>query len=172
MEQAFPKGTPKQDQMTRKKDRTTAKAKTKKLSNKKNRYYYKSKDTMRVITAKNFQLMIRLRDTGNGGHCISCGRYITWNSNCNAGHYIPGRRNALLLNEANCHSQCIHCNKVLSGNVAEYRVNLIKKVGLEKVLELESKKNDVVQIKKETFVTLNKYFLGEIKRLKKELGIR
>ncbi len=91
-----------------------------------------------------FNKYIRLRDKGKP--CISCG-YIG-NRQIHAGHYIPvGRRPALRFNVLNCHAQCSICNNHKSGNLAEYRLNLIKKIGLEKVEWLEShtevKKYDV-----------------------------
>ena len=36
------------------------------------------------------------------------------------------------------HKQCVKCNRFLSGNVAEYRKGLIRKIGIDKVMEIES----------------------------------
>ena len=38
----------------------------------------------------------------------------------------------------NCHKQCVKCNRFLSGNVAEYRRGLIKKIGLDLVEKIEA----------------------------------
>ena len=43
----------------------------------------------------------------------------------------------MALNELNCHKQCAPCNNHLSGNLVNYRVNLIEKKGLDKVEWLE-----------------------------------
>ena len=43
----------------------------------------------------------------------------------------------LRFEELNCHKQCAPCNNHLSGNVGEYRINLINKIGLEQVEWLE-----------------------------------
>jgi len=111
---------------------------------------------------KLFNKYIRLRDKGKP--CISCG-YVG-NRQIHAGHYIPvGRRPALRFNVLNCHAQCSICNNYKSGNLAEYRINLIEKIGLEKVEWLEAhtqtKKFDVEYLKR-----LIKILNKKIERLK------
>jgi hypothetical protein len=81
---------------------------------------------------------IRIRD---GKKCISCG-YEGDGRQFHAGHYrSQGGNSALRFNEDNIHSQCSICNTHLSGNLAEYRKNLILKIGNEKVEWLESTNN-------------------------------
>jgi hypothetical protein len=83
-----------------------------------------------------FNRFIRLRDAGNP--CISCGRNS--GAKMNAGHYLSvGSHPELRFNELNTNIQCEHCNSFKSGNQAAYRVELIKKIGLEQVEKLESK---------------------------------
>lgn len=86
-----------------------------------------------------FNKFIRLRDSENGYFtCISC-QQTKDNSQLNAGHYLSmGHHQSLRYNEFNTNSQCLKCNMYLSGNLINYRIGLIKKVGLEKVEELES----------------------------------
>lgn len=95
-----------------------------------------------------FNLYIRLRDTDeNGiGKCISSGRTIKIPSrNSHAGHYYSAGSNPLLrFNEDNVHLQSLSDNYFKSGNQLEYRKNLIKKIGLDRVEKLEC----VAQIKK------------------------
>jgi hypothetical protein len=82
-----------------------------------------------------FNKFIRIRDAGLV--CISCQK--TMNKKINAGHFRSvGSSPHLRFNENNCHAQCEHCNTYLSGNIGNYRINLVKKIGEEKVLELES----------------------------------
>jgi len=82
-----------------------------------------------------FNKYIRLRDKEKP--CISCG--CINNRQFHAGHYIPvGRRPSLRFNVLNCHKQCSICNNYKSGNLAEYRISLIQKIGLKKVEWLES----------------------------------
>jgi hypothetical protein len=49
-----------------------------------------------------------------------------------------GARPNLRFDEQNVHKQCQPCNTHLSGNLINYRINLIKKIGLDGVLRLEN----------------------------------
>jgi hypothetical protein len=44
---------------------------------------------------------------------------------------------SLRFNTYNCHKQCAPCNNHLSGNLVEYRANLINKIGQARVDWLE-----------------------------------
>lgn len=82
-----------------------------------------------------FNKFIRLRDKGL--NCISCNKTAKKE---NAGHYRSrGGNPELALDELNCHLQCEYCNTFLHGNLIDYRINLIKKVGIENVEWLEGK---------------------------------
>jgi hypothetical protein len=77
-----------------------------------------------------FNKFIRLRDAGL--NCISCNTPM--HKKVNAGHYKSvGAHPELRFNEFNVHAQCEHCNSFLSGNIVNYRRNLIKKIGIEGV---------------------------------------
>ncbi|MES2323259.1 MAG: recombination protein NinG [Pseudomonadota bacterium] len=81
-----------------------------------------------------FNAFIRARDAKD--HCISCGQNHDrfWD----AGHYRSvGAQPALRFDENNVHKQCVHCNQHRGGNVVEYRLRLIKKIGPEAVALLE-----------------------------------
>ena len=81
---------------------------------------------------KVFNAFIRKRDEDQG--CISCGSY----GNLQAGHYYSaGHYPILAFNENNCNFQCVRCNMYLSGNLLEYRKNLIKKIGIAEVEKLD-----------------------------------
>jgi hypothetical protein len=100
----------------------------------------------RVFKANDKPLRIReadkacnryIRQRDDKEPCISCQRHHK--GQYHAGHYIPkGRNSALRYNEKNLHKQCMPCNSHLSGNLTNYRINLIKKIGLEAVEELEN----------------------------------
>lgn len=82
-----------------------------------------------------FNQYIRLRDTGQP--CISCQRHHQ--GQIHAGHYrTVGSAPHLRFEPANCHAQCAPCNNHLSGNLIEYRKNLINKIGIEMVEAIES----------------------------------
>lgn len=88
-----------------------------------------------------FNSFIRERDKGLS--CISCGRMpnnddILSGSRFHAGHYRSrGSTPELAFHEDNCHKQCAYCNSSLSGNVANYRIGLLKKIGQEALDILE-----------------------------------
>lgn len=78
---------------------------------------------------------IRLRDLNKP--CISC-EHIG-ERQIHAGHYRPmGNNQQLRFYTLNIFAQCSICNNYLSGNLANYRINLIKKLGLEKVELIEA----------------------------------
>ena len=82
-----------------------------------------------------FNKFIRLRDAESV--CISCGRYHS--GQYHAGHYRSvGSAGHLRFNELNVHKQCSACNNHLSGNIINYRINLIYKIGLAQVENIES----------------------------------
>jgi len=81
-----------------------------------------------------FNKFIRLRDAGQP--CISCGRHHQGQNH--AGHYKSvGSSPELRFDESNCHLQCAPCNNHLSGNIANYRPNLISKIGQDGVDRIE-----------------------------------
>lgn len=84
-----------------------------------------------------FNAYIRARD---GKVCISCG-YSGDGRIFHAGHYkSQGGNSSLRFDENNVHSQCVKCNMFLSGNLANYRISLIEKIGIDEVLKLETNK--------------------------------
>ena len=111
------------------------KADRKDNARKKREFYDKDIKTRREAAVYWFNRFIRLRDSGSP--CISCGATDT-SLQYHAGHFIPaGSCSALRFNEKNCHLQCSRCNNFLSGNLREYRVGLIIKIGQEDVEILE-----------------------------------
>lgn len=92
------------------------------------------------IAQTHFNHYIRLRDKGND--CISCGAKAG-KYTITAGHYFPSTNKSVTFNEDNLHGQCwYNCNSSKSGNLIEYRIGLINKIGIERLakLELEARK--------------------------------
>jgi hypothetical protein len=86
------------------------------------------------MTQRAFNDWIRARD---GDICISCGS--TTATSYHAGHYrTTAAASQLRFDENNVHSQCSACNVHHSGAIGPYRINLIAKIGLQRVLALES----------------------------------
>ena len=87
-----------------------------------------------------FNKFIRLRDRGRP--CICCGFPLNddrFGGGVDAGHYRSrGSAGHLRFNEDNCHAQRKQCNRYGAGRAVDYRIGLIERIGLERVLELEA----------------------------------
>jgi len=103
---------------------------------KKKEYYANDKATRREAAQKAFNAYIRARDSNLA--CVSCDKSAFWVGQWHCGHYKSvGARPDLRFNEGNTAKQCSQCNNFLSGNVGDYRLELIKRIGLDKVEWLE-----------------------------------
>ena len=117
------------------------KTKEKKSKELKKEFRENDKGTLLKIAQMTFNKYIRARDSKVTNKCISCN--YTWGGlnhqrQAHASHFISTSKSRLLrFNEDNVHLSCQICNTHLSGNLAEYRIRLIEKIGLEKVEELE-----------------------------------
>ena len=82
-----------------------------------------------------FNKYIRERDKGL--NCISCNK-PPLKKNC--GHYYSqGGHSNVRYDEDNCHLQCEHCNTYLSGNLLNYQIGIEKRIGAEKLIELQGR---------------------------------
>lgn len=98
-----------------------------------------------------FNAFVRQRDAHLP--CISCGRFHK--GAYDAGHYRSvGSMPALRFVEDNCHRQCVPCNQYKAGNVVEYRIGLVARIGADRVAVLEGPHEPV------------KYTIDEIMALK------
>lgn len=108
-----------------------------------------------------FNAFIRERDKDLP--CISCGRFHS--GSYDAGHYRSvGAARHLAFNEMNCHRQCVPCNQHKSGNAIEYRINLVRKIGVEAVEMLEND-NDVVRHTLEDYKRIYRIYTDKLKEL-------
>lgn len=81
-----------------------------------------------------FNEWIRLRDAALP--CVSCGRHHQ--GKYDAGHYrTVGGNPALRFEPLNCHKQCVPCNRHKSGDIVNYRINLVQRIGRDNVEWLE-----------------------------------
>jgi hypothetical protein len=86
------------------------------------------------IAQQVFNRYIRKRD--NGLNCISCDKPCKKE---NAGHYYSqGGHSNVRFSEENCHLQCEHCNTYLSGNLLNYQIGIEKRIGAQKLMELQA----------------------------------
>ena len=116
---------------------------------------------------KEFNAYIRLRDKDEP--CISCGRHHQ--GQYHAGHYkTKGAHPELEFNELNIAKQCSPCNNHLSGNIVNYRIRLIDKIGLDKVEWLEGAHEPKKYTVDELWAIRDEY-KEKLKELKKELDL-
>ncbi|MEN2908551.1 hypothetical protein EFIBHEMM_01788 [Mannheimia haemolytica] len=139
-------------------------AKIDRLEQRKRLEKLKSRRDFEKDLQKIFNKFIRLRDKDLP--CISCGRYHQ--GKYDAGHYkTVGGNPELRFNEDNCHSQCVPCNRHLHGNIVNYRVNLIEKIGLERVEFLERKDHPPLKLTIEQIKDLIKVYKAKCKELER-----
>ena len=85
-------------------------------------------------TQQAFNAWIRARDAALP--CVSCGRHHE--GQYHAGHYrTVGANPELRFEPLNAWKQCAPCNNHLSGNLINYRISLLQRIGEEKVAWLE-----------------------------------
>tara|TARA_R100000664_G_C2750700_1_gene138024 strand:- start:1132 stop:1659 length:528 start_codon:yes stop_codon:yes gene_type:complete len=104
---------------------------------------------------KIFNSYIRLRDSKL--NCVSCDKPTKKKSN--ASHYIAsGKSKFLTFNEDNVHKSCEFCNTYKHGNLIEYRIRLIKKIGIERVEYLEENRHKIKKYTRaELYEIIDKY---------------
>jgi len=112
-----------------------------------------------------FNAYIRLRDGKEP--CISCGRHHT--GQYHAGHYRPSVHSLLRFAELNVHKQCAPCNNHKSGNLVEYRIALIKKIGIDNVEALEVA-NDTKRWTVDELKQIEKIYKAKIIALRTKFG--
>lgn len=150
---------------TAKKEAKQAKVERKANKEAKEKLKTKSNHLSDCQTACNKVIRIRDRDDG----CISCDKPSTWGGQWHASHYRPrGNCSSLRFHSMNIHKSCSECNNHKSGNLIEYRIGLIKKIGFKNVEWLESQNRtyswDVDDVKE-----LKVYFRKMARELEKAL---
>jgi hypothetical protein len=110
-----------------------------------------------------FNKYIRLRD--HGLNCISCDKPAK-KENC--GHYYSqGGHSNVRFDEDNCHLQCEHCNTYLSGNLLNYQIGIERRIGAEKLIELQGRAHLEKRWGKEELSELIQNYKQKIKDLEK-----
>lgn len=111
-----------------------------------------------------FNKFIRLRDKDLP--CISCGRFHQ--GQYHAGHYrTVGACPELRFDELNVHKQCSVCNNHKSGNITEYRINLVRKIGVEEVERLERHDHPPLKLTEDEIKDLIKVYKAKVKELER-----
>jgi len=94
----------------------------------------KSRSDFLKETQVAFNAWVRARDAAQP--CISCGRFHQGKND--AGHYrTVASAPELRFEPLNCHLQCSPCNTHKSGDIVNYRISLVQRIGAEQVAWLE-----------------------------------
>lgn len=97
--------------------------------------FRRRRDWVKLAQAE-FNLWVKERDRNEG--CISCHMPATYQGQWHASHYRSvGAAPQLRFDPSNVHKSCAQCNSFKSGNVVEYRIRLVQKIGLAEVERLE-----------------------------------
>ncbi len=117
-----------------------------------------------------FSRFIRLRDclkttgTFTQGMCVTCGRTYPMGQ-LQAGHFIPGRTDAVLFDERGVHAQCYRCNCRLQGMWHKYYRFMQEEYGQEVIEEMIDQAEDKTKLHKDELYRLHDYYELRIKLL-------
>jgi hypothetical protein len=105
---------------------------------------------------------VRARDSNLP--CVSCGTYSA--AQWDAGHYrTTAAAPQFRFDPRQIHKQCSVCNQHKSGNIVPYRVELIKRIGIETVEAIENN-HERRSYSVEELKSIRDYYRLELKRLK------
>jgi hypothetical protein len=112
-----------------------------------------------------FNSFIRNRDRNKG--CISCGSQL--GQKFDAGHYFSsGGHKAVTFNEDNVHGQCVYCNQHLHGNLLNYQIGIQKRIGVDRLINLQSKAHLEVKFSREILKEIISIYKDKLKRSESE----
>lgn len=111
-----------------------------------------------------FNEWIRLRDTALP--CVSCGRHHE--GQYHAGHYrTVGANPELRFEPLNVWKQCAPCNNHKSGDIVNYRIELVKRIGADRVAWLEGP-HEAQRYTIEDLKAIKAEYRAKIKELKEQ----
>jgi len=123
---------------------------------------------------KAFSAYIRFiaADYNGRAKCVTCGAEDNAKK-MQAGHFVDGRTNLLLYNEAIVHVQCFRCNVLLKGNKVAYTLFMLKKgytsEQLEEFENLKFKTQTMLQHEHKAVYEKYKFYIEELRLLTEEL---
>jgi hypothetical protein len=122
-----------------------AKAKLERTMDKKAREALKTLPALHKEAQAAFNALRREQCRIDGCGCVSCGRPLDWGHEgirthvVDAGHFRSvGSAPQLRYTSANVWAQCVSCNRYGSGMAIDYRIGLIRRIGVEAVEALEA----------------------------------
>ncbi len=125
-------------------------------------FYANDLKTRREAAKKACHAYIRERDKDQP--CICCNRPL--GINYHAGHYLPSGQNPIVrYDERNIFAQRVDCNYFRGGDSGDYRENLIQRIGLDQVEDVESKKGGTMKRTAQDYRDIEDYYKAKLKTL-------
>lgn len=121
-----------------------------------------------------FSIYIRLKYSDRDGmvSCYTCNKKAYWKGEgIQAGHFVGGRNNAVLLDEEQVRPQCYSCNCGRSGEQYTFGKNLEKEYGEKKVKELRKKRFEVLKMSKKDWKEKEDFYKNESLKIAKKKNI-
>ena len=144
--------------LTREQDKRKEKAIARKQ---KKEFYDNDRKHQLKLAQTAFNAFTRERDKNEP--CISCQRYHT--GQYHAGHYkTTAAQPGLRFHPFNNNKQCAPCNNHLSGNIFNYRVELIRKIGQKNVDWLDNFSGDY-KFTLDDIIEIKNYYKEQLKIL-------
>lgn len=125
---------------------------------------------------ESFQKFVRIRDANKDGicSCVTCGRQVVYNRNCDGGHYRSAKFNATCFDERNCHAQCKSCNMSrmdMIETLQEYERQIDLKYGKGSAEQLRITSLTTKRYSSAEYEGLYKYFKEKGRELAKQKGL-
>ena len=100
--------------------------------------YWKKKAWDEFSILRRLEFALETTGTKDQLICCTCGKqYPAFGVGCaQAGHFVPGRGNAILFDKRGVHGQCYNCNCRLKGNWPNYMAFMMNRYDREVVDEL------------------------------------
>ncbi len=115
------------------------------------------------IAQQAFNAFIRERDKGKP--CVSC--LNPKPKKFNAGHfYSSGGHKALTFDESNVHGSCEYCNSFLSGNLHEYRKNILLRITWDELERLDATAQKTANYTIDELSEITRHYKEKLKLLK------
>lgn len=135
-----------------------------------------SKKRLKTKAWQVFARYIKVRDADKDGYCtcITCGKKIKWyDSTCHAGHFVGGRGNAVLFDDAFVFAQCMTCNVWNHGEQGKYTLFIKKHYGYDDatIEEILNKKFTTKDYANADYLDIIDRFSKEADRIMQEKGL-
>tara|TARA_R100000734_G_scaffold3152_1_gene2953 strand:- start:530 stop:1060 length:531 start_codon:yes stop_codon:yes gene_type:complete len=105
---------------------------------------------------------VRLRDKDK--NCISCDAPLT--GKFDAGHFFSaGGHGSVRFDVRNIHAQCVYCNQWEHGNLYQYHIRLLTKIGLKEFEDLEKQSKKMKKWEKDELKDIIKLYKQKCKEI-------